>query len=161
MNYIVTKKQLRVLTENITSSKFSTKDVNEVKNTQPNQQKNFNNSLKDYEGTYTFTEKGKEPIKGNVKEHDGKLLVSRGTNSFYLTKTETDQFEGTVVASNEEDDRIPKIVGHITINMTAKFNRNNNNQVCSVSGVATWGFKKEKMVATKDGVSCTEKLCYN
>jgi hypothetical protein len=127
-----------------------------VKNTQQTQQKTSNNLFKDYEGPYTFvSEKGEKTI-GNIKEENGKLLVSRGSNSFYLTKIETDQFEGKTKASNKEDERIPKMLGYITIDVTAKFNRNSNNQVCGVDGIAKWGGKKEKMIATKDGVSCID-----
>jgi len=130
------------------------KCLDDVKNTQQTQQKTSNNLFKDYEGPYTFvSEKGEKTI-GNIKEENGKLLVSRGSNSFYLTKIETDQFEGKTKASNKEDERIPKMLGYITIDVTAKFNRNSNNQVCSVDGIAKWGGKKEKMNATKDGVSC-------
>ena len=47
------------------------------------------------------------------------------------------------------------MLGYITIDITVKFNRNSNNQVCGVDGIANWKGKKEKMIATKDGVSCT------
>lgn len=130
---------------------------NQMKKTFAKSSKENNpNSLKDYEGSYTFVSKEGEKTVGNVKEENGKLLVSRGNDSFYLTKTETDQFEGKVRVSHEQDKRIPKIMGYITIDINAKFNRNNNSQVCSVDGVAKWSVKKENIVATKDGVSCTD-----
>ena len=112
-------------------------------------------TLQDYEGNYTFVSENGEKTIGNIKEENGKLLVSKGSNSFYLTKIKTDQFEGKTKASNKEDERIPKMLGYITIDITAKFNRNSNNQVCGVDGIANWKGKKEKMIATKDGVSCT------
>jgi len=114
------------------------------------------NTLQDYEGTYTFVSENGEKTTGNIKEENGKLRVSRGNDYFYLTKTQGEQFEGETKASNEQDKRIPKILGYITIEITAIFNRNNNKQVCSVDGTAKWGIKKEKIIATKDGVSCAD-----
>ena len=131
----------------------------EIKNNIPPKvqaQTDPNNTLKDYEGNYTFVSENGEKTTGNIKEENGKLRVSRGNDYFYLTKTQGEQFEGETKASNEQDKRIPKILGYITIEITAIFNRNSNKQVCSVDGTAKWGIKKEKIIATKDGISCAD-----
>jgi hypothetical protein len=162
MNYIITETQLKMLVDKTKTKGFSLEEQKKRKKMETVVYSDEGAPLEDYVGEYTFIDKKKGKVVGDVTEEGGKLKVSKDNLFFLLTRVNGDNFEGQTTANHDVDEEIPQACGNMPISMKATFLRNGLGQVCSVKGTAegvcTILFapikKSRNMEATKNGVSC-------